>query len=380
MTQLSPQQDTHSRGRQHVNSSNDSLALGHYEAGSATTLANRETGRMRIPESKSGEISDIPLTKSKGSRNVKKSARPKVSTVASREPVIIEVDSLHDAETIFKPAGESETDSNNSKLKQPVNKNYSDPSELKSKKVSSRSQAKSKNDPQELLQINKQQSDCIIDLERRINNFYQYNQILQKWLNMVPKLDKEDKDTPESHGNAYFSVNPQIHQNQDGSTNETKGSHSLKTGLVFCPLICQMMIDNKSMENRLRELELNSSINQAIQMRHIPPPQAMYPNQMPMTPMQLSAHIMRSPIETSTYMYPPTHLHGFGSQLPGTTATGGFPGIPRSYPLYQRPYAGSIHCVPVYRMQGNLVNHMQHGYAPFSTGTNLQYQRIKVSI
>ena len=96
----------------------------------------------------------------------------------------------------------------------------------------------------------------------------------------------------------------------------------MEVGLVFSPLIYLMMIHSKIMENRLWELELRSSIDQALQFRHISYLQTMYPSQVPVTQMQLSGQIMRSPLETSTCMYPPTHLPGNGLQLPITAATG----------------------------------------------------------
>lgn len=64
-----------------------------------------------------------------------------------------------------------------------LNDNGSDSTQPKPKK-SSKSQAKSKTDTDQLIQTNKQQSDCIVDLERRLNELSQFNEILQKRLEL----------------------------------------------------------------------------------------------------------------------------------------------------------------------------------------------------
>ena len=72
--------------------------------------------------------------------------------------------------------------SNVSQIKQHVNKIDSKSGHAKVKKPVSRSQAKVKHSLHELAQVNKQQADCISDLERRLNEMDQLNQILQKRL------------------------------------------------------------------------------------------------------------------------------------------------------------------------------------------------------
>ena len=56
-----------------------------------------------------------------------------------------------------------------------------------------------------------------------------------------------------------------------------KDPHCMEAGVVVPPLVYQMMIDNKIIENRVRELELISSIDQALQMRNLSHLQTLYP-------------------------------------------------------------------------------------------------------
>ena len=101
--------------------------------------------------------------------------------MASGEPVITGLDPQQ-SETILGPILEHGKNSNASQIKQHVNKIDSEWGHAKVKKPASRSQTKVKHDIHELAQVNKQQADCISDLERRLNEMDQLNQILQKRL------------------------------------------------------------------------------------------------------------------------------------------------------------------------------------------------------
>ena len=56
-----------------------------------------------------------------------------------------------------------------------------------------------------------------------------------------------------------------------GGTSDAGGHHKIGADRDISPLIYQMMMDNKIMENRIRELELKVSLEHAIQMREICP-------------------------------------------------------------------------------------------------------------
>ena len=70
-------------------------------------------------------------------------------------------------------------------------------------------------------------------------------------------------------------------ENRNDRKTEMKDPHGVKAGVVVPLLVYQMMIDNKIMENRMRELELKSSIDQALQMRNLSHLQTLYPTQLP---------------------------------------------------------------------------------------------------
>ncbi|MCW4343855.1 MAG: PHD finger domain-containing protein, partial [Candidatus Thiodiazotropha endolucinida] len=128
-----------------------------------------------------------------------------------------------------------------------LNGNTVDPIQPKSKK-SSKSQTKQKTDIDQLMQTNKQQSDCIVELERKLNELNQFNDILQKRLNLSGGvLNERPRDSYSPTHHPEIPQNPQLNP-KDPS--ELKTHHERETNM-FPSLVYQMMIDNRIMENRM---------------------------------------------------------------------------------------------------------------------------------
>ena len=332
--------------------------------------------------------SKAPL-KSKDPKNVSKS-RTKVDSAASGESVITGLDPQQ-SETFLGPPMEHGKNSNASQTMQHVNKIDSESGHAKAKKPTSRSQSKVKHDPNELAQVNKQQADCISDLEHRLNEIDQFNQILQKRLDLSKHSDKITGSS-RGHNSVPSQENYLECENRNDRKTEMRDPHCMEAGVVVPPLIYQLMIDNKIMENKVRELELKSSIDQALQMRNLSHLQTLYPNQLPIPATQPASMNPRSPLEPQ--LHPQSHIPGYGWRMAAGPVLGPLVGNPyhlNSQPMYahsvpvhhlQRTinmqhgnvpyYAHSVH-VPGYHPQSNI--NMQHGNALYYAGSNLQFQR-----
>ena len=101
--------------------------------------------------------------------------------------------------------------------------------------------------------MNKQQADCISDLECRFNELQQFNQILQKRLKLIELLENNGCGPQECLNNSLPIGSPVGSGNMDAGTHGTRSSHNMETGMGISPLMYQLMIDNKIMENRVRE-------------------------------------------------------------------------------------------------------------------------------
>lgn len=74
------------------------------------------------------------------------------------------------------------------------------------------------------MQTNKQQSDCIIELERRLNDLTQYNAILQKRLNLRSSIMNDGLNTAKilfmnQKPHKTHNQNPMINWNQKDPMN-----------------------------------------------------------------------------------------------------------------------------------------------------------------
>ena len=184
--------------------------------------------------------SKAPL-KSKDPKNVSKS-RTKVGSAASGEPVISGLDPQQ-SETFLGPPMEHGKNSNASQTMQHVNKIDSESGHAKAKKPTSRSQSKVKHDPHELAQVNKQQADCISDLERRLNEMDQFNQILQK-LDLSKHSDNITGSSG-SHSSVPSQENYMECENRNDRKTEMKDPHCMEAGVVVPPLIYQEYINDR---------------------------------------------------------------------------------------------------------------------------------------
>ena len=276
------------------------------------------------------------------------STKTKTQSRASTE-VIIELDTPN-------------TDNSNSSLQlgQQMGCSGPGPNLPRVKKASVRSQARAKHDPQELTQINKQQSDCISDLERRLNEMQQFNQILQKRLNLME--NSNIVDSPGGHGGAMGGRVTQGYGDGTAGTTDAGGHHKIGADRDISPLIYQMMMDNKIMENRVRELELKVSIEHAIQVRNLSLQMASI-GAMPISLTQMNGPMYNPPSDTRRY--PPTSNLGWQFLHPS----------PISHPSHY-PYANHMNRVPQYFPQNNMTVYPQSANVQYYSGADLQFQRM----
>ena len=130
----------------------------------------------------------------------------------------------------------SKTDSTISRL----NENMSDPAQSKPKK-SSKSQAKSKSDVAQLMQANKQQSDCIVELERRLNELSQFNEILRKRISLCSGTANDGSQST-VHASVHNPGTPLNLPSRPNDQSESKVFQDKETN-ILPPLVYQIMIE-----------------------------------------------------------------------------------------------------------------------------------------